>query len=67
MATLLKDNNNNIVNLLTTSEFTEEHLGSVKNFFNKYNPDVPDLNAPAYGWDDAYPELFSDGLPDIRQ
>ena len=64
MATLLKDNNNNIVNLLTTSEFTEEHLGSVKNFFNKYNPDVPDLNAPAYGWDDAYPELFSDGLPD---
>ena len=55
----MKDSTSNVVNLLTTSEFTEDHLGSVKNFFNKYNPDNPDLHGPAYGWDDAYPELFA--------
>ena len=60
----MKDSTSNVVNLLTTSEFTEDHLGSVKNFFNKYNPDNPDLHGPAYGWDDAYPELFAAVLPD---
>jgi hypothetical protein len=48
MSDLNTNDNNNVIDLLTTSEFTDEHLEIVKNLMD---------------WKNIYPELFGNGLP----
>ena len=48
MSDLNNNDNNNVINLLTTSEFTDEHLEIVKNLMD---------------WENIYPELFGNDLP----